>query len=186
MIGHKTLAVGIAGFALGSGMTLSLAQTPVTVTKLDGEPAHVAIVVRDLAKTSKHFADVFGVTLPASRVIKDIPMPPSYGPGATVSGRFLSFPAAGLNFELVQPLEGGADPWNEILGQNDAVVHHIAFRVPDISQWQATMAFLRSKGGKWTEGNMTDGYGYVDLRSQLGFVVEAVAAKGLKPPPTIQ
>lgn len=77
MIGHKTLAVGIAGFALGSGMTLSLAQTPVTVTKLDGEPAHVAIVVRDLAKTSKHFADVFGVTLPASRVIKDIPMPPS-------------------------------------------------------------------------------------------------------------
>ena len=182
MIAPRTLAAGIAGVVLGSGLTLTLAQEPAKVTKLDGEPAHVAIVVRDLAKTSKYFADVFGVTLPAVRVIKGIPMPPAYGRDATVSGNFLSFSAAGMNFELVQPLEGGKDPWNDILGTADAVVHHIAFRVPDIPQWQATMEFLKSKGGKWTEGNLTDGYGYVDMRPQLGFVIEAVSAKGLVQP----
>ena len=183
MIQSKTLVVGITGFVLGSGVTLTLAQAPGKVTKLEGEPAHVAIVVRDLDKTSRNFADVFGVTLPEPRMIRNIPMPPSYGPGATVSGKFLSFPAAGVNFELVQPIEGGAEPWNEILGQKDAVVHHLAFRVPDIPRWQATMALLQAKGGKWTEGTMTSGYGYVDLRSQLGFVVEAISATGLQQPP---
>ena len=181
MNSYKTAAIAVAAFALGSTLTLTFAQTPGTVTKLDGELAHVAIVVRDLDKTSKNFASIFGVTLPEPRLIKNIPMPPSYN-GATVAGKFLSFPAAGVNFELVQPLEGGKDPWNEILGQQDAVVHHLAWRVPDIPQWQSTMEFLKAKGGKWTEGASTSGFGYVDLRSQLGFVIEAVSAKGIVQP----
>jgi catechol 2,3-dioxygenase-like lactoylglutathione lyase family enzyme len=182
MIRHKTLAVGITSFALGVSITVMLAQTPVTITRFQGELAHVAIVVRDLDKTAKNFADVFGVTLPEARIIKNISMPPDFGPGATVAGRFLNFSASGVNFELVQPLEGGADPWNDVLGQKDAVVHHIAFRVPDVPQLQATTAFLQAKGGKWTEGSTTTVYSYVDMRPQLGFVIEAIAAKGLPSP----
>ena len=75
------------------------------------------------------------------------------------------------------------DPWNDVLGQKDAVVHHIAFRVPDIPHLQATTAFLQAKGGKWTEGSMTTVYSYVDMRPQLGFVIEAIAAMGQQPPP---
>jgi catechol 2,3-dioxygenase-like lactoylglutathione lyase family enzyme len=182
MIGHKMLAVGVTCFALGSGVTRLLAQIPTAATRFEGDLAHVAIVVRDLDRTSKNFADVFGVTLPEARVIRNIAMPPDFGPGATVAGKFLNFSASGVNFELVQPLEGGTDPWNDVLGQKDAVVHHIAFRVPDIPRLQATTAFLRAKGGKWTEGSATTVYSYVDMRSQLGFVIEAIAAQGPRRP----
>ncbi len=168
----RTVATGIAGFALGSLLTATLTgQAP--LSKLDGKMSHVAVVVKDVEKSAKVFSDIFGVAAPPPRVVKNIPFPPSYGPGKTMATKTTMLSANGVNLELIEPLDGPS-PWRDHLNKYGESVHHLAFAVPE---WMPAIRFLESRGGKWVQGIEQYNFGYVDLMPQLGFTIEVIGPK---------
>lgn len=173
----RSVITGIAGFALGAVFTTVLTgQAP--IGKLEGKFSHVAIVVKDVDKAAKTYGDIFGVTPPPARIVKNIPFPPSYGPGKTMGTKTTMITANGVNLELIQPLDGPS-PWRDHLNKYGETVHHLAFAVPE---WTPAIKYLESKGGKWVQGQEQYNFGYVDLTPQLGFTIEVMGPKINLPP----
>ena len=175
---RRTVVTGIVGFALGSLLTSTLVKGQAPINKLEGKFGHVAIVVKDVDKSAKVFADIFGVPVPATRIVKNIPFPPSYGPGKTMGTKTTMLQANGMSLELIEPLEGPS-PWRDHLEKYGESVHHIAFAVPE---WTPAIKYLESKGGKWVQGVEQYNFGYVDMMPQLGFTIEVMGPKINLPP----
>ncbi|MGE0394213.1 MAG: VOC family protein [Vicinamibacterales bacterium] len=175
---NRSVATGVAGFALGAMLTTGLVKGQAPATKIDGKFSHVAIVVKDVDKAAKTYGEIFGVTPPPARIVKNIPFPPSYGPGRTMGTKTTMITASGVNLELIQPLDGPS-PWRDHLEKYGETVHHLAFAVPE---WAPAIKFLESKGGKWVQGVEQYNFGYVDLTPQLGFTIEVMGPKINLPP----
>jgi catechol 2,3-dioxygenase-like lactoylglutathione lyase family enzyme len=168
---NRTIVTGTIGFVLGTLVTTALVRGQGAPTKLAGEFGHVAMVVSDVEESARTFADIFGVSVPPPRVIKNIPFPPgSPNAGKTMGTKTTFLQANGMNLELIEPLDGPS-PWRDFLEKNGEGVHHIAFTVPE---WAPMVKFLESKGGTWVQGTEEFDFGYVDLTQQLGFTVEVM------------
>ncbi len=168
----RSVLTGVAGFSLGVLLT-SVVTGQAPVSKLDGKLSHIGIVVKDVDKAAKTYADIFGVTVPQPRIVKNIPFPPSYGPGKTMAVKTTMITVNGASLELLQPLDGPS-PWRDHLEKYGETVQHLAFAVPE---WTPMVKFLESKGGKWVQGIEQHNFGYVDLTPQLGFTVEVMGPK---------
>jgi methylmalonyl-CoA/ethylmalonyl-CoA epimerase len=166
---------GIISFVAGSVLTPQLLYSQ-AANPMTGTLAHIAFTTRDVDKMAAAFSDVLGVKVNPGRVVRNVPFPPSYGPGAVMNVKFTQFQANGVTFELLEPLDGPS-PWKDHLEKHGEGMHHIGFNVADIP---VARAFLESKGGKWTQAASPTG-AYVDMHPLLPFTFEIFGPRQAPP-----
>lgn len=143
------------------------------------EIVHVCIVVRDVEKTAKIFADTFGIGPFRTRVVHS---PPSK---ATVHGKpteyTLKFGHAKLGpitLELVQTLEGKTI-YQEFLDKHGEGLHHIG--VPTPVPFDAELEKWRKLGIEPLQTNRMDdpeeGWAYMDTQGLIGSILEILSFK---------
>jgi len=135
----------------------------------------VAVVVRDVEKVAKVWADLFGVEVPKSSLTDPLEKAHTTYLGRPTEGRakLVFFKLDNLQLELIEPV-GGPSTWREFLETNGEGVHHIAFGVKGTDNY---VAMLEKKGmplvqrGEWTA--YTGGcYTYFDSIQKLGVALE--------------
>jgi hypothetical protein len=174
----KSVVTGVIGFVLGSVVSAQLVRGQAPATKIDGMFTHVSLAVRDADATGKALAELFGLPVPTSRIVKSIPFPDRYG-NKTMSGRVSGVMANGVRIEIIQPLDDS--PWKDFIDKHGEGVHHVGWNVSD---WPAAVKFLESKGGVHTQGSAKVNFGYVDLSAlHIPFSMEVVGEGGAKLPP---
>ena len=136
----------VAAAAGGQGDGLSVFGTR-TVT-------HVGVVVRDVEKVSKAWADVFDVEVSP---ITD-----------TAHTRVAKVYFNTMTVEIEQP-KAGPSPWRDFLDKHGEGIHHLAFDVADIDDH---VKLLESKGGTRALGEPEGTHGMVDLMRGFGLYFE--------------
>ena len=165
MNGHTRLAIAAAaGCLIGwlanaqlvhgqAGQAAAQAQTPVS-----GRLSHVSFAVKDVEKTTRAFADAFGITNVAkAQDFRDIKWGPRF-PGRVMNTRRMGLTINGVSFEFLQPLDGDS-PWKEFIKESGDGVHHIGFSVPDVAKGRE---YLESKGGVQTQ-EFSAAANYIDM-----------------------
>jgi methylmalonyl-CoA/ethylmalonyl-CoA epimerase len=133
---------------------------------------HIALVVRDIEKSARAYADLFGVDVPTASLTDPLEKTNTHYRGKPTTGQaklaFLRL--ENITVELIEPV-GGPSAWQEFLQKKGEGVHHIAFRVKGMDD---DITRLERKGGKMIQrGDFTGGsYSYVELTKQLGVIVE--------------
>jgi catechol 2,3-dioxygenase-like lactoylglutathione lyase family enzyme len=142
--------------------------------KLDSDViAHVAMVVRDVEKASRHFEKIFGK--PRAEPMMTGPYAESRAEyrGAPTEGRAkLAFFPVGpnLTIELVEPV-GGPSTWSEFLERHGPGIHHLGLFVKGMD---GNVAFLGENGiplvhrGKYPGGR----FAYCDATDRIGAILE--------------
>jgi catechol 2,3-dioxygenase-like lactoylglutathione lyase family enzyme len=137
--------------------------------------SQIAIVVKNIDKSRKAFASVFGMDVPP--VIVTAPAEQSHiryrGKPTQARAKLAFFRFDNITLELIEPI-GKPSTWKEALDANGESVHHIAFNIPDMDQ---TIASLKKKGLPLAQrGDYTGGcYAYIDSAKKLGVVLELLA-----------
>jgi len=137
-----------------------------------GTICQIAVVVRDIERSAKTYADLLGVDVPGYHLT---------GPEEETNIRYRGRPTPGraklaflqmgnISLELIEPV-GGPSIWQEYLDANGEGVHHIAFRIKGMDE-HVTM--LEDKGMPVVQtGDYKGGrYSYVDSAAKLGVLLE--------------
>jgi methylmalonyl-CoA/ethylmalonyl-CoA epimerase len=134
--------------------------------------AQVAIVVKDIEKTSRAFAALLGVEVPAWSITDTVDQAhTSYHQQPTpAQAKLAFFDLGGAQLELIEPV-GGPSVWKDFLDQHGEGVQHIAFKIPDMGE---QVSRLDENGMPLVQrGDFTGGsYGYIDSTKQLGVMLE--------------
>ncbi len=132
----------------------------------------IAVVVRDIEKTARAYADLFGVEVPGWRITDTVDKTHARYRGKPTEGRAkLAFFRLGeVSLELIEPV-GGPSTWQEHLDTRGEGVHHIAFRVKGMDE---QVTFLEGKGMPLVQkGGFKGGcYAYIDSVPQIGVMLE--------------
>jgi methylmalonyl-CoA/ethylmalonyl-CoA epimerase len=138
--------------------------------------AQVAIICRDIEKSSVRWAAVLGVPVP-----KNFMTPPGLeranvyrGKPTNAQCKLAFFQLENISIELIQPL-GPGSAWQEGLDANGESVHHLAFKVDDLAKGCAhfvQQGFPEIHRGRWGGDDGT--YVYFDSAKQLGVMVEVL------------
>lgn len=132
----------------------------------------IGLVVRDIEKTSRAYADFFGVAKPdwfwtdGPEVAKT-----EYGgQRSNARAKLAFFDMGSLQLELIEPDENPST-WREALEQNGEGFHHIAFVIEGMKE---KIELLGTHGHKLLQkGEYTGGrYAYVDMSSELKLLIE--------------
>ena len=158
------------GDTKGAGTKRSNAR-PFDGTKI----VQIAIVVRDVEKYAKSYAEFFGMDVPQIIVSETEDKAKTRYLGRTTKARVKQafFRFDNVTLELLEPV-GGPSTWKEFLDSNGEGVHHIAFEIKGmddrIAQMQDRGATLIQEG-RWT--SYTGGrYAYFDSNTQLAVILE--------------
>ena len=132
----------------------------------------IAIVVRDIERTAKIYADVFGMDVPDARTTdpEEISHIRYRGEPTSARAKLAFFKMGDISLELIEPV-GGPSTWKEFLDEHGEGVHHIAFRIKGMDR---VLAYLEGKGISAVQrGDYTGGrYAYVDSAPSLGVILE--------------
>lgn len=137
---------------------------------------HIALVVRDIEKSSRAYADLFGAEVPKASLTDPLEKTNVRFRGKPTEARaklaFLRLD--NITIELIEPV-GGPSTWQEFLEKKGEGVHHIAFRVKGMEE---NVAVLEKRGGKLIQGgDFTGGsYAYLDMTGQLGVIIELLTS----------
>ena len=138
----------------------------------------IGLVVRDIEKSSRAYADLFGLSVPewsltdpqekAHTRYRDQPSPGR--------AKLAFFSLGAVSLELIEPV-GGPSTWKEHLDTKGEGVHHIAFRIKGMDE---QVAMLEKKGMPAVQrGDFTGGcYAYIDSAPQLGVILELLESHG--------
>ena len=136
---------------------------------------HIAVIVRDIEKASKAWADMFGMEVPKWS-LNDPPEKSNIQyRGKTTEARLKTafFKFDNLRVELMEPV-GGPSTWMDFLKSKGEGIHHIPFDVKGIDDQIANMekmGYPLVQRGEWTV--YTGGcYTYFETEPQLGVIVE--------------
>ncbi len=132
----------------------------------------VGLIVRDIEKSAKTYADLFGMEVPAWSLTDPEEKAHTRYRGQPTQGRakLAFFDMGSLSLELIEPV-GGPSTWQEFLDAHGEGVHHIAFQIKGM---KSQIALLEGKGmplvqrGEYTGGR----YAYIDSVPQLAVVLE--------------
>jgi catechol 2,3-dioxygenase-like lactoylglutathione lyase family enzyme len=132
----------------------------------------IAVVVRDIEKSARAYADLFGVEVPRWNLTETGDQTHARYRGEPTEGRAkLAFFRLGeVSLELIEPV-GGPSTWREHLDTRGESVHHIAFRIQGMDE---QVAMLARKGMPAVQrGDFKGGcYAYIDSVPQLGVMLE--------------
>jgi methylmalonyl-CoA epimerase len=159
--------------------TLAEKSEPVAVAASESlntqRVTQIAVIVRDVEKTAKAWADLFGIEVPQASLTDPPEKAHTLYRGKPTEGRakLIFFKMDNLQLELIEPV-GGPSTWQEFLDTKGEGIHHIAFEVKGMDE---QIAKLEKKGmpliqrGEWTA--YTGGcYTYFDSLQQLGVILE--------------
>ncbi len=132
----------------------------------------VGIVVRDIEKSSREFAEFFGIPVPAWVQTDTMDKAQTRFRGAPTPGRaklaFMHF--GSIDIELIEP-DTHPSTWREHLDTRGEGVHHLAFVIEGMAdrvrELEAHGHPLQQKG-EYTGGR----YAYVDTSKTLKTIVE--------------
>ena len=132
----------------------------------------IGLVVRDIERSAKAYADVFGMEMPKIIVTDPEELAHTKFRGASTHARakLAFFKMGQLSLELIEPV-GEPSTWKEFLDAHGEGVHHIAFQVEGMDQ---VLEFLEGKGISVVQrGDYTGGrYSYVGSAPVLGVIIE--------------
>jgi methylmalonyl-CoA/ethylmalonyl-CoA epimerase len=143
------------------------------IRKLDPKPfAQIAFVVKDVAKTSKAYAELFGLPVPKWQLTDGIDKAHTEykGKPSKAKAKISFFVIGNIMMELIEPV-GGPSTWKDHLDTKGEGVHHIAFMVKDMD---AHLKFLKSKKLSLIQKGDFEGgrYAYLDGLKNLKVVLE--------------
>jgi len=132
----------------------------------------IGLIVRDAAKTARHYADVFGIPVPEVVMIADEPIANTHfrGEASAAKGRAAFFDLGPIEMELIEPI-GAPSTWEEFLRTKGEGIHHIAVRTRNLGEAQKCLASRGMESiqtGAWVGGQ----YAYIDCSQQLGTILE--------------
>jgi methylmalonyl-CoA/ethylmalonyl-CoA epimerase len=132
----------------------------------------IGLVVRDIERTAKDYADVFGMDMPAINITDPAEVAHTKFRGTPTQARakLAFFKMGPISLELIEPV-GGPSTWREFLDEHGEGVHHIAFRIEGMER---VLTFLDGKGIPVVQsGDYTGGrYAYADSTAHLGVILE--------------
>jgi hypothetical protein len=134
----------------------------------------VGILVKDIEKTSKDWADFLGVEKPEVQITGDVNEAQTKYLGASSEARSkLAFFHVGPNvdIELIEPDKNPGSTWRHDLDANGEGFHHVAFVVKGMKEkielcGKAGLKLLQT--GEYTGGR----YAYIDANDKLKLVLE--------------
>jgi predicted enzyme related to lactoylglutathione lyase len=136
----------------------------------------IGIVVKDIDKAGKAYADLFGMEKPEPIITDKYEKTNAHYRGEPMKARAkLAFiRLENITIELIEPV-GGPSTWQEFLKENGEGVHHIAF---DVKGMDKTIGMLEKKGGNLVQrGNFTGGsYSYVEMEEELKVILELLTS----------
>ncbi|MGP4038651.1 VOC family protein [Gracilibacillus sp. D59] len=134
--------------------------------------AQIGIIVKDIEKTSKTFAEFFGVDVPSVDWTDEFDKAQTHYKGKPVKSRakLAFFEMGNIQLELIEPDEHPST-WREFLENHGEGVHHIAFVVNGMKQIIANMENQNMplvQTGEYEGGR----YAYMDSFDQLKVILE--------------
>ena len=132
----------------------------------------IGLIVRDIERTAKIYADVFGMDVPDVIITdtEDKAHTKLRGAPTQARAKLAFFQMGNVSLELIEPI-GEPSTWKEFLDEHGEGVHHIAFQIEGMDR---VLAYLDSKNipaiqrGDYTGGR----YAYVDGAPSLGIILE--------------
>lgn len=137
-----------------------------------GVVTQIGLVMKDIEKTSKAYADFLGVEVPEWFFTDAVDKAHTVFKGRLTEARakIAFFHLKNLTIELIEPV-GGPSTWQEFLDTRGEGIHHIAFEIEGMEekviQLQRQGMTLLQKGDY--EGGR---YSYIDSTQQLGVLLE--------------
>lgn len=139
--------------------------------------AQVAIVVRDIEKSTATYARLFNQPVP--KILLTDPEEQAHtryrGAPTPARAKLAFFQLGPVQLELIEPV-GGPSTWRDQLDQHGESVHHLAFHVPDLA---SALTELNAQDMPTIQtGDFPGGsYAYVDSHAKLGVVLELLAKR---------
>lgn len=132
----------------------------------------VGVVVRDIEKTARNFAKIFGVDMPHISLTdnRDKALTEYKGQPTEARAKLAFIDMGGMQLELIEP-DDHPSTWKEFLDKHGEGIHHIALNVKGMKE---TVAYLENNGmplvqkGEYTGGR----YAYIDSSDKLGMIIE--------------
>jgi methylmalonyl-CoA/ethylmalonyl-CoA epimerase len=157
-----------------------------TANQLFKKILQIGFVVRDLEKSVRNYWEVSGIgpwsfyTMDQSNMLNT----KVNGKDAKFSMRVALADLAGLQIELIQPIDG-QNIYAEFLNEHGEGIHHIACAVDDFDK---TIATLKNKGVNVIQEGITTaglGFAYLDMRNEMACITEIykIPAGATYPPP---
>lgn len=135
----------------------------------------IGLVVDDIQKYVKSFAEVFGMERPEIQftgLYQEAKTEYNASPtGARAKLAF--FELENLTIEIIEPM-GEPSTWREFLETRGPGIHHIAFNVKSMDN---SMEVLEKNHGKLVQKGKFEGgsYAYVDMSENLGLMIELLS-----------
>ncbi len=159
----------LAGFSQLQGGTQVTGQKDTLNSRVITQ---VGIIVKDIDKMSKAWANLLGVEAPRWSLTD--PLERSHakykGQPTTARAKLVFFDLGQVQLELIEPV-GGPSAWKDFLDRNGEGVQHIAFLIKDMDGQIRVLERLGMPAiqrGDYTGGR----YGYIDSNSKLGVMLE--------------
>lgn len=132
----------------------------------------VGMVVRDIEKTARNFAEIFGMETPSVNLTDTLDKTHMEyrGQPSPAQAKLAFLKMGGMQLELIEPNEYPST-WREFLDKHGEGIHHIAFMTKGMKE---AIAYLESNGmplvqkGEYTGGR----YAYIDGADKLGLILE--------------
>jgi len=132
----------------------------------------IGIVVKDIEKSSKAYAEFLGVEVPQWFITDPVEISHTQyrGKPSKAQAKLAFFQLGNIVIELIEPV-GGPSTWQEFLATKGEGVHHIAFEVQGMDK---RIANLKAIGIPLIQrGDYTGGcYSYLDGTPKLGVILE--------------
>jgi methylmalonyl-CoA/ethylmalonyl-CoA epimerase len=132
----------------------------------------IGIVVKDIEKTSKAYAELLGVEVPKWEITDPVEKSHTQyrGQPSKARAKLAFFQLDNIVIELIEPV-GGPTTWQEFLDTKGEGVHHIAFEIKGMDK---KIADLKAVGIPLIQqGDYTGGcYSYLDGVPKLGVILE--------------
>ena len=140
-----------------------------------GRVTQIGIIVKDIEKTAKVYADFLGLPVPPISQTAGIEVSQALYKGepceATAKLAFFNV-GEGIDIELIEPDEKHST-WREFLDTKGEGVHHIAFGIKDTkgkTQKLAAIGIPLVQSGEWGTGR----YAYFDSFEPLKVLIETL------------
>jgi methylmalonyl-CoA/ethylmalonyl-CoA epimerase len=132
----------------------------------------IGILVHDIEKTSREYADFFGVEKPQWSITDSVDNAQTQyrGKRSEARAKLAFFDMGSLQLELIEP-DHNPSTWRESLNKNGEGPHHIAFEIEGMKDKIAVLRHNQMpllQKGEYTGGR----YAYIDTLRDLKVIIE--------------